>query len=157
MDNRHLLADVRVGLGHVALHSGDYMDARHYYTESLAHYQAGNQPGVAKILAGLGLVALTQGDHAQARRYFLESLQAGIAAGAPPVILNTMMGIAELFMRQGDLTSAVRLLQSSSTIPRVLHARKSALDGCSHAQRRDCSPVIWKWIISKLRWTSWMR
>jgi DNA-binding CsgD family transcriptional regulator len=110
LDNLQLLAGVHVGLGHVALHSGDHMDARHYYTESLAHYrQAGNQPVVAKILAGLGLVALTQGDYAQSRQYFLESLQAGIATGSPPVVLNTMTGIVELFMLQGNFTQAVPL------------------------------------------------
>jgi DNA-binding NarL/FixJ family response regulator len=36
-------------------------------------------------------------------------LREGIDIGSPPIILNTMVGIAELFIRQGDLISAVRL------------------------------------------------
>jgi ATP/maltotriose-dependent transcriptional regulator MalT len=108
--NRSLYASVLAGLGQVAVYSGDYANARQLYDESLIICrQTGDRGNIANHSAALGVIAMIQGNHAQPRRHLLESLQEGIAIGAPPIILNSMMGIAELFMRQGNLTPAVRL------------------------------------------------
>jgi predicted ATPase/DNA-binding CsgD family transcriptional regulator/Tfp pilus assembly protein PilF len=116
--DRALLPLVQAGLGDVALRSGDLTDAWQLYAESLAYdRQGGYRLGVADNLAALGMVSLAQGNHAQSRQYFLESLREGMTIQAPPTILNTMMGIAELFMRQGNLAQAVRLAALVSKHP----------------------------------------
>lgn len=108
--NRSLYANVLAGLGQVALNSGDYAPAWQRFDESLVICrQIGNRGDMANHLASLGVIALIQGNHAQSRRLLLESLQEAIAIGAPPIMLTSLMGIAELFMGQGDLTTAVRL------------------------------------------------
>ncbi len=105
-----LYANGLAGLGQVARHSGDYAAARQLLDESLVVFrQLGDRGNIAHQLATLGVIAMNQGENARAKRHFLESLQEGIAIGAPPVMLNSIMGIAEFFMGTGNLTTAVRL------------------------------------------------
>jgi predicted ATPase/DNA-binding CsgD family transcriptional regulator len=108
--DQRLYASVLAGLGQVARYSGDYAAARQLYDESLVAFrELGDRGNIAQQLAALGVIAMSQGENARSRRHLLESLQEGIAIGAPPIILNSMMGIAEFFMGTGNLTAAVRL------------------------------------------------
>jgi predicted ATPase/DNA-binding CsgD family transcriptional regulator/Tfp pilus assembly protein PilF len=103
-------AAVRAGLGRIALLSGEYAQARKHYEASLAlHREMSDRLGIIRNLVSLGAMALAQGDNRQSNDFYLESLKGAVEEGSPPILLRVLNGIADLFMKQGNLTDAVLL------------------------------------------------
>ncbi len=109
--NRLHKAAVLAGLANIALQAENFIEALEHYEASLViNREIGDRIAIANNLEALARINLVQGDFALSRQRLLESLQAGMDSRAAPIILTSMMGIAELFARQGDLPSAVRLV-----------------------------------------------
>lgn len=108
--NHALRAAVMAGLGNIEFRSGDYEGAGQHYADSLSLYhQIGDSLAIATNLASLARIEMAQGEIVRSRQHLLESMQQGIALAAPPIILDSMVGIAELLTRQGNLTTVLRL------------------------------------------------
>ncbi len=103
-------ARLLTGLGNLAWHEGNYEEARHYHRQSLA-LQPNDKSGIdfVRNLIMLGRIALRQDNISEAQRYFLEALQIAVPAGFYPAVLEIFIGVAYLFVQQGNLDAAVRL------------------------------------------------
>lgn len=99
------------GLAQLAYSTGDYQKAQEYGTESLAKcHSIGWKYGAVQANNILGLVAVAQGDEESAKQHFYESLASELVTETPPVILETLYGIARLSASEGNLEEAVELL-----------------------------------------------
>ena len=73
--DRYWMAEVLLGVAHVALDRGDHERAAAAYEESLQLSQhIGSKPGAARAQSGLGFLARARGDPRLACRLFQESL-----------------------------------------------------------------------------------
>jgi tetratricopeptide (TPR) repeat protein len=102
--------EFRIGRGKLALHIGDYAGAQLHYEEGLTlARRSGDHLHSAKALLGLGRTVLRQDDEPGARRHLLEALQDGLHIGFAPVLLDTVVAVAELLVLDGDLGYAAQL------------------------------------------------
>jgi ATP/maltotriose-dependent transcriptional regulator MalT len=99
------------GLGRIAYCKGDYSRAYRLYLESLTLLMDTNRrPSAGAVLNDLGLVAHALGDDHDARAHFHEALKIELAIEAFPILLETLIGIAELTASEGQFELAVALL-----------------------------------------------
>lgn len=104
------LEETQWGLAKLANLSGQYAEAERLYIELLLNGHQTHRPfNISHALIGLGEVALAQDDDIQAQLYLEESLEISIKLGLPPLILDTMIVAAELFLKQKKLTDSLRL------------------------------------------------
>jgi len=102
--------ELLAGMGKLALHAQDYGSARLLYEKCLAQSrQAGEHPMTAQALTGLGLAALWQGERTDARQHLLGALQEGLRIGFAPLLLESIIAVAELRAADGDLAAAAQL------------------------------------------------
>ena len=128
-DQRFQEASCLRGLGRVAYTRGNYIQSDQYLHEGLALcHEMDWKLGIARTLNELGHVSIRLGNDTEAQRYFYESLQTGVAIEIMPVILETLVGIAELLATGQDDALAVELLTLSLHHP-ACRADSRALAG----------------------------
>lgn len=99
------------GLGQVAYLQGDYKQAQDYLEIGLDRSRRISwMLGIAQNYQILGLVAVAQNKLDGARHNFYNVLDTNLASEAPPVILATLVGIAELSVHQEQIEHAIELL-----------------------------------------------
>ncbi len=99
------------GLGIIAYHNTNYDLARQYLSDSLnICRKTGWKIGVVKALNLLGLIASRMQEMDSARGYFLEALETAILIKANPIILETLIYIADMSIAFKDMKSAVQIL-----------------------------------------------
>jgi tetratricopeptide (TPR) repeat protein len=100
-------------LGLVALSQGDAerMEAQDLLRESVAMFQElGERWSMARALNNLGNVSLMLDDHAEAWRSFLEALKTATVSQSIPNVLDALMGIATLQVKEGRPQESLELL-----------------------------------------------
>jgi tetratricopeptide (TPR) repeat protein len=100
-------------LGLVALSQGDAerMEAQDLLRESVAMFQElGERWSMARVLNNLGNVSLMLDDHAEAWRSFLEALKTATVSQSIPNVLDALMGIATLQVKEGRPQESLELL-----------------------------------------------
>ena len=98
-------------LGRVALLQADFAEAKKLFEQSLATYRKLNdQGGLANSLNGLGLANCGLNNLGAAQRHFHEALQIATEINFVPLMLNILIGIAELWLITGYASAGVELL-----------------------------------------------
>ena len=121
------------GLGQVACARGDYEQAQEYLQNSLSlSKDVSWSLGTAQVYQALGVVATAQARTNDATFYFHQALATNLVSEAPPVILATLVGLAELLAYQGYLERAIELLGlaliHSATHADTRHLAQNLLD-----------------------------
>jgi DNA-binding NarL/FixJ family response regulator len=107
-----------VVLGDVAYAMGDYAEAKSLYQQGMRAFEELGMPwGMGRITLNLGQVAVSLGDYAEATSYYGQSLQLYREIGQTWELINTLVGIARLQMKQGRKERAVELLTLSFLHP----------------------------------------
>lgn len=97
-------------LGAVTNSVADYEAAAHHYTEALTiAREIGYSSGVPWSLLGLGIAAAGLGQTQTAQDYFHEALEMAILVQNLPIVLETMVSVAELRANNAQLDTAVAL------------------------------------------------
>lgn len=105
------LARVLHGLGQVSYALGQYERAKTTYLDCLAEYKESDwRLGIARIHNDLGTVSVALNHNHDAQQYFHEALKEGLEMGVYPTVLETLVGIAQLFATQDNLEQAIELL-----------------------------------------------
>ncbi len=129
--DRSRYAAVQGGWGRIALQTGAYAEACKHFEASCALYrEIQDDAGIITNLVLLARATLAQMEEDQAKAFLLESLQSANKYGSPSIILQVIVGIAELFMRQEYLTDAVRLASLVAQHP------------ASSAESKDLASII---------------
>jgi DNA-binding SARP family transcriptional activator/predicted ATPase/Tfp pilus assembly protein PilF len=96
-------------LGEVAHRLGNDRQARQHLEESLNIFkELGDQWGIADVARNLGEVTGTLGEESESQTYFRQALRIGMEIQAFPVVLETLIGIAEC-LSKSDLERACEL------------------------------------------------
>lgn len=102
------------GVGVLAAQQGDYAGAHRFFAESLALYQALDDPqGIAGALGNLGMLASQQGDYAQARAFHEQRLALEQAAGNRWGLAVSLLNLGSIAHFQEDYAEAARLYKES--------------------------------------------
>jgi tetratricopeptide (TPR) repeat protein len=100
-----------VDLGSISYRLGDHDKAsKHYQNDLEISREKGWRRKTANALNGLGRVSLEKGNDLEARTHFHEALEISLEIGALPLVLETLVGVAELFVRDDQLEHAVEIL-----------------------------------------------
>ena len=103
-------SDMRFWLGETAFYTGDYARAAHQYQASLAGAVKFNDLGsIVQNHCALGRLDVAQDRLIKAREHFHAALQTALSLSQPPLILECMLSVAELFAEEGDLNYSVLL------------------------------------------------
>ncbi len=104
------VANVRYGLGRLAVASGDPVSATRYFADALALYRdVGARLEMAKCLAGIGQLALARQDLAVASESLIECMELSLLTGQRPPIARGLAALAGVLAAAGEVTGAVRL------------------------------------------------
>jgi predicted ATPase/DNA-binding SARP family transcriptional activator len=103
-----------LGAGCMALHQGDYTNAREVLTECVAIWRSEGEPGeLASALTQLGHTAREQGDLATARAYYEECLSLSREIGSDAGIAWGLTHLGLAIHEQGDTATARGLLEEA--------------------------------------------
>lgn len=104
-------AKVQMVLGEIAQQQGDFPRATGHYEQMLALVeQIGDERGQSQAHVGMGRAALATGDLPKARQAYQRALQQGLAMQAAPLILEALLGIAQLWRAMGEAERALELV-----------------------------------------------
>jgi predicted ATPase/DNA-binding SARP family transcriptional activator len=129
--SRHHLAQALSALASVICdENADYETAHTLYTESLALYQALDNPiGIAKVLINQGAIFYESGDYPQAQRLYQRSLEIYRQADYPYGISAALNNLAIVTRKMEDFENAKKLIEESLALKRetgnrvaILHA-----------------------------------
>ncbi|MCI0395510.1 MAG: tetratricopeptide repeat protein [Chloroflexi bacterium] len=110
IDDRWGIAMSLNGLGRVASALGDYPAARQHYQQSLQIFRdTGDRKGVATALHGLGSVAALD-DAGEAQAHYLEALHITAGRHLLPLMLDIVVSLADLLVREEETEQAAQLL-----------------------------------------------
>jgi tetratricopeptide (TPR) repeat protein len=111
IDYRHGQSASLSCLGRVASLLGEHAAARELLQESLEmNRETGDRHAIAERLKQLGRAACRTGAHQESKRYFEEALELAMEIRAIPVVLDSLIGVADLFQRDGKTGLALELL-----------------------------------------------
>ena len=112
------LAFAEQHLGAIAIAEGDLERSRRHHEEALRLRRASeDQWGEAASLLNLGIVARRAGRLEEAETLLLESLRHASEAWVLPVVLETLVELAEVLIFQGDAGRAAEVLLTVSRDP----------------------------------------
>ncbi|MFN8454607.1 MAG: tetratricopeptide repeat protein [Anaerolineae bacterium] len=98
-------------LGLIALAQAEYEEARYFFQESLSLFEEiGERWGQARALNGLGEVALALGEGEEAQRCLMAGFKTASAAQTIPLILEALVGLAQLRIERREFEPALELL-----------------------------------------------
>jgi len=130
--DRSGIASCLNNLGEISRKRGDYQVAARYYEESLEIFsQIGSRRGAAICLNNLGYIAISLDDERAARRYFRAALTEAMTIGVSPIVLDTLIGKAELLAKMGERIQAAELLGLALNHPM-----------CDNEARLSAQPVL---------------
>ena len=111
LEDRASIAFALDGLSLVSTAQGKYEEARRLLEESVGLWtEIGEQGSLAQTLNHLGDAWLQVGDASAAHKCYSDSLRVTINAQITPVLLDSLIGEADLQVQEGKLESAWRIL-----------------------------------------------
>lgn len=126
LEDRFSIATALDGLGLVKTAQGQYNDAQSLLQESIALCgEIGEHGSRAQALTHMGFALLKVGDSVSARKYFLDALSIAREMQTLPVLLDALVGEAEVQALEGAVESAVELLRAVSQNPSSSLASKT--------------------------------
>jgi tetratricopeptide (TPR) repeat protein len=134
LEDRYSIATALDGLGLVKTAQGQYDDAQSLLQESIALFkEIGEQGSLAQSLTHMGSALLKAGDNVAARNYFLDALSIAREMQTLPVLLDALVGEAEIQALNGAVESALEIVLA------VSHNSSSALatKTCAEELRSD--------------------
>jgi predicted ATPase/predicted negative regulator of RcsB-dependent stress response len=118
LEDRASIALALDGLGLVKTAQGQPDEAQFLLQESIALWkEIGEQGSLAQTLNHLGDALLNVGDKAEARRHFLNALSVASEMQITPVLLEALIGEAEVQISDGAVDSALEILIAVSQNP----------------------------------------
>jgi predicted ATPase/DNA-binding SARP family transcriptional activator len=97
-------------LGEIAFRRRDYVRAARLFKDSLVTAVAfGNLRWITRNHTSLGSLNVAQGKSIEARKHFHAALQTAIQLNWRPLLLDCLVGVAELLSEEGDLDYAAHL------------------------------------------------
>jgi tetratricopeptide (TPR) repeat protein len=135
-------------LGQVASLLGEHASAQELLQESLSiNRETGDRHATAERLKQLGRAACRMGAHQASKDYFDQALELALEIRAIPVVLDSLIGVAELFRRVGKNGPALELLTF------VAHQTESGreLEGRALALIPDCETDLSPQTVSRHR------
>jgi predicted ATPase/transcriptional regulator with XRE-family HTH domain len=126
LEDRFSIANAIDGLGLVKTAQGQYDDAQSLLQDSMDLYkEIGEQGSLAETLTHIGSAFLKAGDRVAARKYFLDALSIAREMQTLPVLLDALVGEAEIQALDGDMESAIEILIAVSRNPSSSLATKT--------------------------------
>jgi predicted ATPase/DNA-binding SARP family transcriptional activator/Tfp pilus assembly protein PilF len=126
------IAVSREHMGDVALARGDYGEAERQYQRSIGIHRGLTTWGLVTAHRGLAEVSLALGDVTRAEEQFYTALEAAVGASHVPVILDVLVGMANLGTRRGRHEKAAELsayvAQHSASSLQTRNAAKALLN-----------------------------
>jgi tetratricopeptide (TPR) repeat protein len=115
LEDRYSIAAALDGLGLVKTAQGQFDDAQTLLQESMVLWrEIGEQGNLAQTLTHIGTALLTAGDKATARSYFLDALSMAREMQTLPVLLDALVGEAEIQALEGAFESALEIVMAVS-------------------------------------------
>ena len=115
LEDRASIAAALDGLGLVKTAQGQYDDAQSLLKESIAlSNEIGEKGDLAQALNHMGAALLKAGDKVKARSYFLDALSIAREMQLLPVLLDALLGEAEIQVLDGQIESALEILMAVS-------------------------------------------
>jgi tetratricopeptide (TPR) repeat protein len=115
LEDRFSIATALDGLGLVKTAQCQYEDAQSLLHESIALYrEIGEQGSLAQTLTRMGSALLQVGDQEVARKYYVDALAIAREMQTLPVLLDALVGEAEIQARQGAVESALAIVTAVS-------------------------------------------
>jgi tetratricopeptide (TPR) repeat protein len=126
LEDRYSIATALDGLGLVKTAQGRYDDAQSLFQESIALFkEIGEQGSLAQSLTHMGSAMLKAGDKVAARNYFLDALSIAKEMQTLPVLLDALVGEAEIQALDGAVESALEIVMAVSQNPSSALATKT--------------------------------
>ncbi len=123
------VANVRYGLGRLAIATGDPAGAARYFGEALTIYrQIGARPQMTRCLACLGQLALDSRDLDAARARLTECMRLSLITGQRLAIARGLAALASLHAASDDLEAAVRLAGTAQMLFAAIAVSHRRLD-----------------------------
>ncbi|HEX2990066.1 MAG TPA: tetratricopeptide repeat protein [Anaerolineales bacterium] len=126
------------GLGLVHTAVGDHDEAQQQLDESIVIWrEIGDLASLAQSLNNMGSLLLAVEEPVRAHDYFQEALSVGRKAQLTPVLLEALIGEAEIRSARGDSRFALTVVRSVSQHPSSSHATRSRAERlCSELEAK---------------------
>jgi tetratricopeptide (TPR) repeat protein len=119
-NDQHGVAVALNNLGRIERKQGKVIAAQQKFERSIViRQETGDHRGVALVRCGVGRARLAQGEPGAARRDFRQALQEAMAVNALQVVLDALIGLAEVHEAYGEYERAVELLAMVKVHPQV--------------------------------------
>ena len=116
-DDKYTKSVALGSLGITVFRQGKFTEADLYYQEGLGlNRELGDKVGLSLIHCYLGLLTLAQGQIDRARGAFLEGLTIAHQSDIKPYIVYNLIGVASIFLVEGEPTHAILLLAKANRI-----------------------------------------
>jgi tetratricopeptide (TPR) repeat protein len=126
LEDRYSIATALDGLGQVKTAQGQLDEAQAMFQESTSLFkEIGEHGSLAQALTHMGSALLKEGDQEVARKYFVDALSIAREMQILPVLLDALVGEAEIHARQGAVESALEILTAVSQNPSSSLATKT--------------------------------
>jgi tetratricopeptide (TPR) repeat protein len=113
LEDRYSIATALDGLGQVKTAQGQYDEAQSSLQESIALFkEIGEHGSLAQTLTHMGFALLRAGDKVAARTYFWDALSIAREMQTLPVLLEALVGEAEIQVLEGVIESALEILMA---------------------------------------------
>gem|GEM_PF-955951 len=118
IEDRWGMAAVLNNLGFIALQQEQYPEAEQHFENSREMLQAiGDRASVANTVNNLGHVAKGRQDYPKALMYYRQSLRDALELGADPIALESLVGIASVYVQDHRDSDAQELLRLATRHP----------------------------------------
>jgi tetratricopeptide (TPR) repeat protein len=120
-DDRYVRSVALSSLGITMFRQGNLVEADLYYQESLGlNREMGDKVGLSLIHCYLGLLSLAREQHEAARRSFVEGLTIAHQSDIKSYTIYNLIGIANVWLREGNPRRSVTLLAAVAAIAQSL-------------------------------------
>jgi tetratricopeptide (TPR) repeat protein len=132
-------------LGIVAEHMEEYDEAKRLHQESVAiSTEIGDQRVLANCLNNLGFTLLMLGDSQAARGSFLHALEKAMEMQVVPIVLESLLGMAAILMKDGKEESAVELVTYVLYHSAVIHEVRNRAEDLISELKTRLSPLAFE-------------
>jgi tetratricopeptide (TPR) repeat protein len=134
LEDRFSIANALDGLGLVKTAQAQYEEAQSLLKESMDLYkEIGERGSLAQTLTHMGFALLKGGDQDVAQKYFVNAISIAREMQTLPVLLEALVGEAEIQARQGAVASALEIVTAvgqnhSSSLATKTRAEELRLD-----------------------------
>ncbi|MBI5354037.1 MAG: tetratricopeptide repeat protein [Chloroflexi bacterium] len=144
LNDQHGMAGALLNLGEVQRHLGQFTEARACYVEASRLFsELGLHRGMCIAENNLGHIAVQLQDHPSSRQHYMVALECAKIANLTPDKLDTLAGLAIIFVQRGQCGEAARLIQFVLRHPAHLQETEEFLESAQQViANKQTQPVI---------------